>query len=73
MTKSKSESIAMVKQTETRSPFHSVIVIMYSFDVIHIIIRKPPPRKETDAAKEKKSITERVELQLKSTDLTFFL
>ena len=68
--RSKSGSIAVVKQPKTKSPSHTVIGAIHSSAVMHVVMKKPPPRKETEAAKKKNPTLEREELQLKSTDLT---
>ena len=49
--RSKKGSTAVVKQPKTRATSHTIISVIHSSSVIHVAIRKPPPRKETQTAK----------------------
>lgn len=51
--RSKSGSSAIVKQPKTGAQSHTIIGAIHSSSVAHVVIRKSPPRKETQVAKEK--------------------
>jgi hypothetical protein len=63
--RSKSGSSAIVKQPKNRAQSHTIIGAIHSSSIVHVVIRKSPPRKETQAAKKKreKLIMERREPQ----------
>lgn len=52
----KSGKKAIVKQPQTRAPTHTIIGAIHSSSIIHVAIRKPPPKKEIEAAKKKERL-----------------
>ena len=62
-TRSKSGSSAIVKQPKTRAQLHIIIGAIRSSNVVHVVIRKPSPRKEKEKKKRGKLIMERREPQ----------
>lgn len=49
----KKGSTAVVKQPKTRATSHTIMGAIHSSSIIHVAIRKPLPRKETQTAKKK--------------------
>ncbi|ORE16503.1 hypothetical protein BCV71DRAFT_292177 [Rhizopus microsporus] len=52
--RSKSGSTAIVKQPKARSSSHTVIGAIHSSTVMHIVMKKPLSRRETESAKKKR-------------------
>ncbi|KAI9362352.1 hypothetical protein BD770DRAFT_339877, partial [Pilaira anomala] len=51
---SKKGSPAIVKRPTTRAITHTIIGAIHSFSVVHIVMKKPPPRKEKQSISKKR-------------------
>jgi hypothetical protein len=52
--KSPAGTRAVVKTAKTRVTSHSVIGAIHSSAVLHVVLKKPPPKPELDTVAEKK-------------------
>jgi hypothetical protein len=43
--RSDTETHATVKTTKTKAPSHTIIGAIHASSVIHVVIKKPPPKK----------------------------